>query len=371
MVAGYHSRTERRLSRRAARRRKRVARLTYVALPTVVLVAAVAVLLALLGGERGQESSLVTGGAADGPKPEIAAGALLVREEGAVRSVLLLSAATPRALVLGVPAITLLRFADGFNTVRSAAAGGTPGGDDAAEGETLRLFSELSRAMADAFQLPGVAVVAVEWAEWRPLLEQAGVLTAPLADLLQTLDPEGADVGQLALAVSSWLTKTGSSELQGAWEPILSEGEVAAFLEALKAAEAKGDTWSSWMLQGRLAGQDQGRYLEPDVALVRRALVGSSDLPAIRVEVQNGSGMLGVAESAASTLAALGFELLPLHNAPGFPDVFVSQVLAAPQVELQAGLIRKVLGVGTLVYDDSLEAGTIIVVLGKDYSPRG
>lgn len=364
-VAGYHSRTERRLARRAARRRRRVLRSVYLAAPITAVVVLAVVLLAILGSD-GRDVDSVSRISEANERAEGAAGLLLVRQESVVRSALLLTVRPSGGLVTGLPGITALRFADGFHTVGWAGADLQSGPSDG-----LKLGGYLSAAVVEAFALPAVEVATAEWEELQPLVERAGVVTGSLGSLLQDLDVEGADAGQLALAVSAWLTHAEAGAQEEAWKGLMSHPGADGFRAAVRTLAAATESWSGWTIRGRLAGPQTQRYLEPDVDGARRVLAGKSDPQAVRVEVQNGSGLVGVAERAAESLSGLGFELLPSRNAPGFPDVLETRVTAAPDVELQARLIQKVLGLGTVANDVHLEAGTVSIVLGKDYRPGG
>jgi hypothetical protein len=86
----------------------------------------------------------------------------------------------------------------------------------------------------------------------------------------------------------------------------------------------------------------------------------------VSVEVQNGSGVVGVAQKISDLIAPLGYTLLPPKNAEGFPDVAVTQLFAASDAVGQADRLRGLLGLGTVVEQDTLPPGMVIIVVGKD-----
>jgi hypothetical protein len=82
--------------------------------------------------------------------------------------------------------------------------------------------------------------------------------------------------------------------------------------------------------------------------------------------VQNGSGMVGIAEKVTDVIARMGYTMLPPKNAAGFPDVAATSIFAAPDALADAGRLRGVLKRGTVVKQETLPAGRIVVLVGKD-----
>ncbi len=107
-------------------------------------------------------------------------------------------------------------------------------------------------------------------------------------------------------------------------------------------------------------------YFEPDVPGLQTMLGGEAPESAVSVEVQNGSGVVGAAQKISEAIAPLGYTVLPPKNAEGFPDVQATQLLAAPDVLAEANRLRGLLGQGTVVQQDALPAGRVIIVVGKD-----
>lgn len=360
MSPGYHSRSERRSTRRLARRRRQTTRVLYIVAPVMVAVVTVAVLFLVFGGSSGDGSSTgpttsTTSGGIEG------ASALLVLKQDAVTtSALLLYPGPPGGVVLGIPGLTLLRSGHGFSTVTAL---GDVGGEDGKGGSTL------ARAVSDALGVPVAASASVEWAKFRAVLEGAGI--GPLPPV--ALDPNGADVARTAEALALFLSHADSQSRTDLWERVTLGGEVAGFKEAAATAMQSVGTsaWFGAAVGGRVAGEAEGRYLEPDIPLAKGALAGSGGSGPVMVELQNGSGVVAVTEQAGEMLMDLGFEFLPARNADGFPGVEITRIISAPDAVLQAGLVQNALGVGTISSDDSLDPGRIVVVLGRDFSPQG
>jgi hypothetical protein len=89
----------------------------------------------------------------------------------------------------------------------------------------------------------------------------------------------------------------------------------------------------------------------------------------ITLQVQNGSGVLGIAQQAGELLASLGYMMLPAGNSKDFPDVERTRITVSPDAADQGERVRTLLGVGTITEDTTLGSGTVVVVLGKDYVP--
>lgn len=393
VVSGYHSRSERRLARRAARRRRRLSQLLLLTMPTLIVVVIGALLLARLGRESTLPapsfSTAQTGLGGGNVAPE--AGLLLAEEGGSVRLALIVYPQVAPGLVIGIPGITLLRFADGFQRVDQAAAetlregdggtagtdGGQPGTDvSQSGGEVVQLVDEVvqparqqvAEAFARAFGLKSLTVVSVEWERLRQVLATTGVLSRAQAELLAELDPEGAVAGQVAGVVAAWVTALAASEEGAGWDSLPLRGEADSFRRLMTGSVSVG-SWLGFAVRGRLGGEGVDRYLEPLTEPVKRALAGESPPEPVGVDVQNGSGYLGVAEAAAQSLTSLGLRVVSIGNAKGFPDVTTTRVVAAPDVELEAQVVRRVLGLGAVASDETLGSGRVVVILGRDYSP--
>lgn len=360
IVAAYHSRSERRSARRLARRRERATRLLYVLVPTVVVVVAAALLFTFLGGSGSEGSPAGSTALTAAPPTNGGSGLLVVRQGGTTVAAFLLYSGPKGGVVLGIPGVALLRDGHRFSTVAAiAAAGGTGSGGDGSAGQAL------AGAVSSALGVPVAASAWVEWAGLRTVLEGAGGGLPPAG-----LELQGGDAGRVAAVLALLLTQAGSQGGGRPWEEDLLSGEAGPFqtvLDAVLQATA-GSAWSGVAVAGVMAGEGEaGQYLEPDLSRAKAALAGvDADTPVV-VELQNGSGVAGVTELANQLLAGLGYDFLPARNAEGFPDVAATRILAAPDVVLQAEVVQRSLGVGTVLRDRSLAPGRVVVVLGKDF----
>lgn len=360
----HRSRSERRSRRLAARRRRRTARLLYVLAPPLMIFVVAAALLLLLGDSRSETPNTGSSVPTTTAEPGGGSALLLLEQDRTTVSALLFHPVREDGVVLGIPGLTLLRNGHEFSTV--TALGGTGAGEDGRS-------SALARAISSVL---GISVTASAWVEWpglRAALESVGIRPLPPLDLA----PSGAEAGRVAEAVATGLNAVGAQRAAALWERVTLGGEAAAFREAVapsgvQAVAVVGSTvWAGAALQGRVAGEAGGRYLEPDIGLARKALAGVGETTPFTVELQNGSGALGVTDRAGAMLADLGYRLLPSRNADGFPNVQATRIIAAPDAVLQAELVQRALAVGTILSDDSLSAGRIVVVLGRDFFPTG
>jgi len=144
--------------------------------------------------------------------------------------------------------------------------------------------------------------------------------------------------------------------------PVVGSEETAR--AALRAIDVR--TALSSAIPGRPVEGVGFSYFEPDVPALQAMLGGEAAESAVSVEVQNGSGVVGAAQKISDTIAPLGYTVLPPKNAEGFPDVQSTQLFAAPDVLAEADRLRGLLGYGTVVQQDTLPAGRVIIVVGKD-----
>ncbi len=87
------------------------------------------------------------------------------------------------------------------------------------------------------------------------------------------------------------------------------------------------------------------------------------------LQVQNGSGVLGVAQETSELLSTLGYTMMPVGNSKDFPNVEFTRIEVASDAAAQAAKVRFLLGTGMIDVDPGLEPGHIVVVLGKDFIP--
>jgi hypothetical protein len=346
----YRSRSERRTYRRAARKRKSRARLWLVVAPALVVIAAIVALLILLGGPERDESTVTT----LVPGPVEAGAILIIEQDGAVPFVVLLHLQDKTGVALAMPGITLLKTGmQGFETV---AALHVSGQDEA-----------LGVALSEAFAARVDAMASVQWAELRGAMVTAGVSNVPPMAL--TVEQGGSE--QVAAAVLALVGGGGSGSAAAAWEALALEGDASAFRAEVNdlVSAVSASEWTAAELSGNLVKQTAYEYLEPDVKEAKALLSGTFGKLAITLQVQNGSGVVGIAEQAGELLAPLGYTMLPAGNSDDFPDVEQTRIMIALDAGAEGERVRALLGVGIVRQDEALETGHIVVVVGKDYMP--
>jgi hypothetical protein len=346
----YRSRSERRTYRRAVRKRKSRARLWLVAGPTVIVIAGLVVLLTLLGGPESDETTVTTL-----PPESVGAGALLiVEQDGAVPFVVLLHVHDETGVALAMPGITLLKAGgEGFKTVAELHIAGQ---DEA-----------LGAALSVAFGARVDAIASVKWSDLRGAMVGAGVGNVPPTVL--TSGQGGS--GQVAAAVLALVGGSGSGDGSDVWEALTLEGDASGFRDEandLVSALSVGK-WTAAELSGNLVKQAEYEYFEPDANEAKALLAGTLGKLTITLQVQNGSGVVGIAEQAAGLLASLGYTMLPAGNSADFPDVEQTRITVAPDAGAEGERVRALLGVGIVRQDETLASGNVVVVLGKDYMP--
>lgn len=350
---GHHSRSERRSARRAARRRKAMTRLSYVAGPAIVLIAVVVALLTLLGWPDNTKTTESTGSTL-AAEPADGSGLLVIEQGDVVPVVALLHPRGEEGVVLVMPGTTLLKTAVAeFKTLTDLHGSGQD--------------KALGSALAEALGLRTGAIASVQWSALRDAMTQAGVDDLPPAELTaREANTDGFARGVMALVGA------GSSANGAAiWERLELAGDASGFRAAAKVAAPliSSGAWTGAALPGRLVVGAEFEYVEPDVELAKKLLSGTAQRPTVTVEVQNGSGMVDVAQEAGELLKPQGYKLLPFRNSAGFPDVKRTLITVSPGAAAEGERVRMLLGVGTVVQDDALDSGQIVVVLGKDFSP--
>lgn len=330
-----------------ARRRRRARRIAAVALLAAVLVAGVFLLVHYLGRDRapvaataGNTTTVTAGGMAESEIGTL----LVVREEAEVGAFLVVDDERGGVL-LALPAATIVQGPQGFARLN----------------EVVEQDQELA-AQSVAALLAGRAgrVAEVSWVH----LRAAAVEVGEGAGLPASLEGvEGADA--VLRAAAALAAAAGTGEGAAALANLALEGDGAeAMRAALKALPVPPKVRA--VVPGSQSGTGPEAFYEPEP----EGLAVLLGLPAadagVSVEVQNGSGEVGAAEAVAAFLKPLGLSLLPARNAEEFPDVARTQILAASDALGQAGRVRDRLGVGNVVEQESLPAGRVVVVVGKD-----
>jgi len=349
----YASRSERRMSRRAKHRRKTMVRTAIVVGPTLVVIAAIVALFALLGGREVEGEAVTTLPAAE-VDDERARTALLVIEQGDAVPVLVFF--YPRdagGTVLAMPGATLLKTAEGFETLAELHLSGR---DEA-----------LQTALSEALGVLSECVASVEWPALRTVVQNAGVADLPPA----VLAAGGGEPAQVARALLALAGGDAPETDENLWAGLALEGDADEFREVMGdlVAAVPGGGWMAAELSGRLVEGVGFKYVEPDVEAAKAALAGRSAEVNVTLQVQNGSGVVGIAQEAGEVLAPLGYIMLPAGNSADFPDVERTRIQVAPDVADLGGRVRALLGVGAIEVDETLKPGYIIVVIGKDYIP--
>ncbi len=350
---GYDARTERRSLRRAAHRRKARTRLWLVTGPVVVVIAAIVALLVLFGGAGGQDA---TGGATTTTTiaPEVGSGLLVIEQDDTVPAVVMLYPRGGDGVVLTLPGITLLKSASSeFETLAELYAAG--------QGEAL------DAALSEALDVRVRSVASVKWSDLRSAMLDAGIDEVPA----QTLESGSEGLEQVGRAVLALVAEGGSESGAPTWAQLALEGGAAAFREAVAADASVAATgeWTAIFLPGRLVEGADFTYIEPEVEKAKALLAGLAQEAAITVEVQNGSGVIGIAEQAAEALELLGYTVAASGNSEDFPDVKQTRIVVATDAVLAGEGVRAMLGVGTIVEDETLELGHVVVVVGSDFVP--
>lgn len=344
----YRSRLERRTYRRAQRARKKKTRLALTTGLVVVIVAVVVVLVLLVGG--GPKEGVYT--PAGVPAEEGDAGLILVIEqEGEAPAVVLIQPRNGRGVVLGMSGLTLLKTSDGFRTLSELHLSG----QDAA----------LAAAVAEALAVRIAAVASVEWSQLRSEIEKVPGTELPPVHL--TGQPgEAVQVAQATVAVLGAAIGGSGAEV---WMQLPLEGEADDFcteIQAVARGVPAGD-WEAAELTGRLVKGEGFVYLEPDVMAAKLLLDGTVGDLSVKVQVQNGSGVVGVTEQVERLLESLGYVLLPARNSPDFPNVQRTRIMVPRGADDEGTRLQRLLGAGTIAEDAALEPGQVVVVLGKDY----
>jgi hypothetical protein len=341
---GYDGRSERRALRGAARRRKMRTRLWLVATPAVVLIALVVTLLVLFGGPNDMENATTSSTTTVTAKT---GGALLVVEQnGAAQVAVVFQAREFGGVVLVIPGMTLVREGDQFLTVAEIYAAGDAGA--------------LAEVLGSVFGARAQAAASAPWGTLRSALVSAGLSSVPA--LLQTQD----ESRQLASALQALAAGVG---LGGLWAGVELQGDASGFRSALEAAAGSGKQWTVAAVAGRLVEGNGFKYVEPEVAVARALLSGTPNDSAITVELQNGSGAVGIVEAAAAQLQPLGYQLTPSGNSEDFPNVVRTRIVFSTDSAGAAARVQALLGVGAMIEDPEAGLDQVIVVLGSDYAP--
>jgi len=267
---------------------------------------------------------------------------VLEGEKGA--ALVLLQADDVSAVVLGMPANTLIQGPKGFEPL-----------DDLLTAQGLQAVGGGLQAVVGA--KPG-AVATVSWEGLRTALPDAA------KEWPAQLAGEGAEAGGVAAAALNALAQKAAVD-RTVLDRVTLAGEGAAAAQEVLARLGAGAKVVEG-LPGRAVEGVGFAYFEPDVAGAQALLGGSPAEKSISVEVQNGSGVVGIAQAVSDLVAPLGYTMLPARNADRFPDVETTQLLSAQGSLTQAERLRRLLGAGQVVRQDDLPPDRLVVITGKD-----
>ena len=340
----------RRAERRRARRRVLIRRML-IGLLVLVAVGGLAFGVIRLSGRGGAGGGAAGGGASSGstsPQTVEPAGVvLMVTQDASTAAVLFISPDGSPAVLVSLPGATLAHVDAGFATAGAVAV---ERGAEALAEVVQRLLGREVTAVAD-----------VPWAAMR----EAATMVGGGGSLPPALREERTSAESVLAAAGAVSGAAKTSRGQEALDSLALKGEGAeAVREALQ--ELPSPPGVQTVVPGRWVERGSAAYYEPDPARIAALLGGGGGEAGVSVEVQNGSGEIGVAEAVSAAVASLGFTMLDTKNAEQFPDVAGTQILAAPDVLPEAERVRTLLLVGTVVERKEFPAGRIVVVVGKD-----
>jgi len=252
-------------------------------------------------------------------------------------------------VVLAFPAVTLIEGTVGFQPLDELLAKSDPAVGLDALG---RLVGTRPAGVAE-----------VTWAALRTALVSAGV-SGDWPESLGTAQPKVAET--VAQAFAALAAATAADAGGKALDDLPMKRAAAGVRRSLRALAAGPEVVAA--LPGKTVKGSDFLYYEPDAVALGRLLGAAPPEKAVSVEVQNGSGVVDIARKVIEAIAPMGYTMLPAKNADGFPDVAATRIFAAPDTLAEAARLRSVLKQGTVVKQESLPAGRIVVVVGKDLS---
>ena len=344
------SRLERRAAAREEHRRKVRTRLWYAAIPVVLAIVVVSALLSVFGGFDSNER-VVSTMTTIAQEADAGSGLFFIEQDDALALAVLLEPREEGGVVLAIPSITLLKSGTVFKTLADLYGAGE-----------IRAAEE---AVSEALAVLVGPFASVEWAELRFAMVSAGV-TEPLAEVLTGLEGE-ADL--VARALLAFVEADCSDRGAAIWNGLDLVGDGPGLRDAvgIDATSISTIAWTATALTGIVVEGDGFKYLEPAVDEAQALLVASSAAAMLSVEVEDGAGATGAAESVGDLLESAGYTLLPMSYSADFPNVELTRIVGASGLAEAAEQLRTLLGTGEIAEDATLEANHIIVVLGKDF----
>ncbi len=270
---------------------------------------------------------------------------MAVKQDATTAALLYVDAAGTPTILMAFPGDTLVQAGSGFATV-----------------EELAVSQGLSSVRDAVGSLLGTAAGVVAELEWAALRD-AAVAIGQGGSLPPSLDGESSATSVLTAAAAlaaAAKTAKGEAALDG-----LEFGGDGAEMARAALRELPTPPAVQTVVPGKAVTGGDASYFEPDPERIAALLGKGGGLPT-SVEVQNGSGEIGVAEAATEVISTLGFTMLEPKNAEQFPDVASTQIVAASDALAQAERVRSLLKVGKVVEQRDLPAGRIVVIIGKD-----
>jgi hypothetical protein len=339
-----------RRSRHLAEQSRRRRRTWWVLVPAVLIAAVIA---GVVGWLVFHQDAGVSSGPATSPGTNIAVGGgesyvlRVIGKGGLAAADVVIGSGSKPSMLLAFPASTLVEATAGFEPLDELLRKSDP----AAGLDGLKLLVNAR---------PG-GVAEVTWAALRTALVSAGA-AGDWPESLGPAQPKAAETVARALAA---LAAASAGDAGGkALDDLPMAGAVAGVRRSLRSLAAGPEVVAA--LPGKTVKGSDFIYYEPDTAALRRLLGSTPPEKAISVEVQNGSGTVGIAQKVIEVIASMGYTMLPAKNAADFPDVAATRIFAAPNALAEADRLRGVLKHGTVVKQETLPAGRIVVVVGKD-----
>ncbi len=264
-------------------------------------------------------------------------------------------------------------------------------GDIAAQPEYAAILGKLVRApvqyqvdlsYAALARLAGGAQVDVELARpatvrldgaWHTYTGRFGLPTAMLGAALSAPGKTGTLVAAFDRAVLSAALESasmgGTRASAAAAAATAGPGTNAADARAVVQAMLNGHVWVGMLpATGRVSA---GQFVyRPDndqiLAQITRRAPGYRSK--YTVQIQNGSGLLGIGELVAKRLAILDVNLPQVQNADSF-DYRRTQIYAGADAFTVAGDVRAILGRGAVLRGAGLPPTGIVVIVGRDLKP--
>jgi hypothetical protein len=275
-----------------------------------------------------------------GASAEATSTLLGVTHQADVRVAVLLRVDGASRLMLALPATTLVQSQLGFEAL------------------DVLLEQGYEQAVAGLESLLGVAPASYAEIEWAELTKAAAAFEVD-GDWPEDLVNRPEDASTVLRALMVFLQEEERAEKARDLEMTGDEQAARAALAYLA-----GRVQAAEVVPGRLVEGTGFAYYEPDVVRLR-GLLGQDAASKVEVELQNGSGAVGVTEAVAQR-QPLGYVLLAARNADQFPDVRSTQIFASPTALAEGQCVQRAIGLGRLVPREELPPGRIVVVVGKD-----